>query len=257
MSTVLDVFVERFSDVFFPALGIRHVETGVPIMFSGPCDLLNQLVMEHVVKHFKGFVARRRDYDDFARLMSDVARASIDGTKRMVVVPDIHETPISEVKRLCSVPSAWVVATGRPTQTVSGLLYVQRIVPDTAILHRLIIGEAERNGIALHSYPPEGSFDTIAEFIAACDGCAPPDIQLADPADTAHRMVASGAAPSYMCKLLLRHAMKGCDTDDKRRAVAETCAACDAAMARCRRPLILSKILEYHIAQIARYSSSE
>eukprot|EP00873_Tetraselmis_striata_P026969 jgi/Tetstr1/447233/TSEL_034670.t1 len=257
MGGVLEFFAARFGDTFHAHAGAREVDAGIPVMFAGPCDLLNQLAMERVVRGFRGFVARRADYDDFAELLGDISRVSIDGSARMVVIADIHKAPVSETKRLCAAPGAWVVATGRPTPAVSGMLRVERIVPDMPKLQRAIIREAERNGLVLQCYPREGTFDTIGEFIAACDGCAPPDVALASPADTAHRLVASGASSSYICKLVLRHALKGCADDARRHQVVEICAACDAAMARCRRPLVLSKILEYHIAQIARHSSSE
>lgn len=257
MTGVLDFFVDRFSDVFHPRLGVPDLETGIPVVFAGPCDLLNQLVLEHVVTGFRGFVARRNDYGDFAKLLGDANRVSIDGSLRLVVVADVHLAPVSEIKRLCSVSSAWVVGTGRPVGAVAGMMRVVRLTPDMTEMRRAIIGEAERNGVALQCYPEEGSYDTVAEFIALCDGCARPEIKLGSPADTAHRLVASGAPRSYVCKLLLRHAMKGCARDENRHAVARVCAACDSEMARCRRPLVLSKILEYHIAQIAKYSSSE
>lgn len=66
-TTFLDFFVDRFSDLFFPCLGVPEVDVRIPVVFAGPCDLLNQLVLV-LVKCFKGFVARRKDYGgDFLR----------------------------------------------------------------------------------------------------------------------------------------------------------------------------------------------
>lgn len=76
--------------------------------------------------------------------MSDVNCVSIDASKRMEVMTDIHRAPVSEVKRMCSVSNAWAVGTGRPDATVSGIVRVVRVVPDIRKMRRAVIGRRGR-----------------------------------------------------------------------------------------------------------------
>lgn len=254
---ILDAFVERFPDVFYARLvGDRRVSPRTPVVFSGLCGLTTQLAAEAHASRFEGLVARYGAYDSFQDLAREVSRPSIDGSLRMVVVPEVHRVPPSHVKRLCAIPNAWVVASGRATPSLPALFQVEVVAPSPGEIAAGVLGGLAEAGVAVPEVP-EGEFDTAGELVAALDGFAAPAVALRSPADTAHRLVASGAPTGYICRTVFRHAIANARGDRNKRMVTEISARCDAEMAACRRPLVLSKILEYHLRQIARYSSSE
>lgn len=247
---ILDRFIEAFADVFYDRLvGERIVDIGVPVVFTGPCGLTSQLAMETHVSRFRGFVARYGDYESFGDLLREASRASIDRSIRMVVVPEVHSVPPTHLKRLCSLSNVWVIACGKVKPSVPSLFQVEVVAPSLSEA-RVVI--AEELGVEDEG----GEFDTIGEFLAACDGLLSPSVALKSPADTAHRLVASGGPTGYICRVVFKHAIKNAKEKNKHK-IAEAAAECDAEMARCRRPLVLSKVLEYYLRQIAKYSSSE
>lgn len=256
---ILDVFVERFADVFYDRLvGDRGVTPGVPVVFTGPCGLASQLAAEVHASRFAGYVARYGGFDSFRDLEREASRPSIDGGMRMVVVPEVHRVPPSHVKRLCAIPNAWVVASGRATPSVPALFQVEVVANRMADARSAVLEGLAEAGVPVPEVPP-GEFETVGELVAALDGFAAPGfaVSLKSPADTAHRLVASGAPAGYICRAVFKHAIANARGEENKRMVTEISARCDAEMARCRRPLILSKILEYHLRQIARHSSSE
>lgn len=253
---VLDFFVREFASVFYDRLvGARRLDPGIHVLFTGPCGLTTQLAAETHVARFAGFVARYWDYESFQDLAADVSRVSIDKSVRMVVVPEVARVPVSHLKRLCAIPNAWVVASGGFGPATPALFQVETVAPRPATAAAVIREECARAGIATADpVPADCDYDTAGEFVAACDGFAGPAVALRAPADTAHRLIASGAPTSYICKMVFKHAIAGAKC---KRAVTRAAALCDAEMARCRRSLVLAKILEFHLAQIARYSESE
>lgn len=251
---VLTLFVERFPEVFYDAVvGERRVDPGIPVLFTGACDLTAQLAMETHVKRFSGFVARYLKYGSFGDLLVEATRPSIDKSLRMVVVPEVHRVKPSELKRLCSAPGAWVVASGRPGPETPALFQVEVVAPDRVSSRAAILAECAKEGVEVDPRALESDFDTLGEFVAACDGFTGPRVDLKDPAETAHRLVASGAPTSYICRMVFRSAVRGL-ADGDARAITKLAADCDAEMARCRRPLVLSKILELYLRKIAEHS---
>jgi hypothetical protein len=254
-SRVLGLFVERFPDVFYGAIvGERRVDPGIPVLFTGACSLTSQLAMEAHVKGFRGFVARYWNYASFGELLADATRPSIDKSIRMVVVPEVHRAKPSELKRLCSAPGVWVVASGRASPAIPALFQVEVVAPDPVSSRAAIVAECAREGVEVDGIALESEFETLGEFVAACDGFAGPSLDLEDPAETAHRLVASGAPTSYICRTVFRSAVRACGDDEGARAITKLAADCDAEMARCRRPLVLSKILEIYLRKIAEHA---
>ena len=254
---VLSFFVDRFPEVFYDKIvGERRVDPGIPVLFTGPCALTAQLAMETHVKRFKGFVARYWKYASFGDLLVEATRSSIDKSVRMVVVPEVHRVSASEIKRLCSAPGVWVVASGRVRPTTPAVFQVELVVADPESSRNAIAAECAEAGIEVDKRAFESHFETLAEFVAACDGFTGPNVDLSNPSETAHRLVASGAPASYICKMVLKRAVVDAGPGEERaREITRLVAQCDAEMARCRRPLVLSKILEFYIRGIAELSS--
>ena len=214
-------------------LRVEFIENEMPTMFACSCGIVGQVAFKNAVKNFKGRIVYYVDIDKFQEIVEEVERPTVDGSKRVVFVNDAHTKPFSHIKHLCSLFTACIFASGRLTTQLSSLFRIVRVFPDT------------------HGVP------TFGEMVARKDGFVPPEINLINPADSAHRLIASGAPHATICNWLLH---KGLDTatDEKRKHKAiEIVAQCDLDLAKCKRTLILSKILEYYIGQIAGLSSSE
>ena len=235
---VLDFFVNNFSELFYPEFGFQEPVECDHVVFSGPCDVTNQLVVKSYAMDHRGQKLVYQPGDDFIKLFQDVNRNTIDSTKYLVVVYDVEKIPISNIKRLVSCSHVWVVATGRFTPELSGFLRLIRVGTPPGFCTK-IIREAERNGVKVQCFPME--YDTIGEFVMYCDGCEIPEVDFKHPAESAHKLLGTGLPPSYICRKILFH-----------QKCVDLCAKCELDMVRCKRSLVMSKILEYYIREIGK-----
>lgn len=205
----------------------------MPTMFVCSCGIVGQTAFRHAIKNFKGPIVYYVDTDAFPTVVADLERPTIDGYKRILFVPDAHTKPFSHVKHLCTISTATVFAAGRLTSSLASVFRIVRVFPDTQ------------------------GFPTFGEMVARKDGYVPPEICFDQPADSAHRLVASGAPPATICNWLLSKGLDRRIRDEYKHETVAIVAKCELDMVTCKRNLILSKILEYYITQIAGLSSSE
>lgn len=143
-------------------------------------------------------------------------------------------------------------ASGRST----GVFYLKRIAPDLPRLKSLLLQHAERRGV--HVLSPQCTEDknTISEFIALYDGRRPPGVALKLVESSVYTLLSSGAPTSIICKLILQHALGGCKDDVSKHEVTKLVAECDMKISESCSKLVLPKILQLYMTQIAKYSSS-
>jgi hypothetical protein len=214
-------------------LQMDFVENEMPTIFVCSCGIVGQVAFKNAVKNFKGRIVYYVDIDKFQEIIEEVERPTVDGSKRVVFVHDAHTKPFSHLKHLCSLITACVFASGRLTTQLSSLFRIVRVFPDT------------------HGFP------TFGEMVARKDGFVPPEINFTNPADSAHRLIASGAPHTTICNWILYKGLHVTMNEKNKHKTVEIVAQCEVDLVKCKRTLILSKILEYYIGQIAGLSSSE
>jgi hypothetical protein len=253
---VTSMVIMSFSQIFKEIdLDVENIKRST--LFFGSCSLWRQLVARHYIRNFKGFVTHFTNGSDFRTVLNDAGRKSIDGRMRMVVMSNVHTVPVEYIKQLCSLNHVLVVASGELKTPIHGFFYLVRLAPALEEQKKSVLNYASDIGMSIPDVESTGKAQSFAAFLAICDGQRLPAVRLKYPEATAYTLLTTGAAGSDICKIILAHALPGCRTEKAKHKVVKLVSDCDLQMTVCKRNLMLCKILQDYLTQIAKYSSSD
>ena len=173
------------------------------------------------------------------------------------MIPDVHTVPVEYIKRLCSLSHVLVVASGELKTPIHGFFHLVRLAPSLDEQKKSVLKYASDIGMPISELDVALTARSFATFLAMCDRQCLPAVRLKYPEATAYTLLTAGATTSDICNMLLAHALQGCRTDKTKHKVLQLVADCDLQMTSCKRNLMLCKILQDYMTQIAKYSSSD
>lgn len=174
-----------------------------------------------------------------------------------MLIPDVQVMPVEYIKYLCTLSHVLVIASGELKTPIHGFFYLVRLAPSLNKQKQDIVNYASKMGLTIPNLELALKAQSFSVFLAICDGYGVPLIKLKYAEVTAYTLLTTGATTSENCKLILYHAWQGCSSDKAKHRVLQLVSECDLQMTICKRNIILCKILQDYMTQIAKYSSSE
>lgn len=258
---------QNFEGEVAPLLRLPPAFEGEAVLFASACDLVAQLAATAVAARHRGPVVRldlgalpHESRPSADALLREHDTRCIDGSRRLLLVHNAHEAPSAGwLKRLAGARQLWLVASAPAGAAAcrgaaSSFMRVARVAPSAGLTWRGVFDRVL--AAALRSSPAGGrggaagilAGDTLGELVAAYDVGARAAWGSLSPAtaeEFARRAWTSGAPAGYC----LRRALGAVAVAGP--ATATAAAEGDAAVARCRRPLVAGLVFADAVRRVA------